>query len=107
MKPTVDNAKLLTTVLAVIKKQGIEIKEDLRENLYKSLNEIEIPAGEQGLQGEVGPQGDRGLIGEQGPIGPQGPQGIQGEKGEVGDRGEQGEPGAGVEVGVERTPPSR
>ena len=94
MRNLVDSAKLLTTIVALVNKQKVEIKEDLSNDLLDLVDRIELPAGPKGDQGEPG------LIGEQGPIGPQGVQGVQGvqgirgEKGEKGDKGETGEKGA-------------
>ena len=128
MKATVENAKLLATLLAVIQKENSKAKDSLYEQLYTALQEdidsqngvkllqvegIEDPIPVQvfrGDKGDVGPQGKRGLIGEQGEQGDQGiqgPQGIQGEPGRVGPQGlqgkqgEQGEQGEKGEAGVD------
>ena len=128
MKATVENAKLLATLLAVIQKENSKAKDSLYEQLYTALQEdidsqngvkllqvegIEDPIPVQvfrGDKGDVGPQGKRGLIGEQGEQGDQGiqgPQGIQGEPGRVGPQGlqgkqgEQGEKGEKGEAGVD------
>jgi len=93
MKQSIENAKLLSTILAVIKKQGIDIKEELTEEILASIETVTGP------QGEKGDRGEPGLIGEQGPIGPQGPQGIQGELGEKGDKGDKGNSGEPGPVG--------
>ena len=120
MKATVENAKLLATLLAVIQKENSKAKDSLYEQLYAALQEdidsqsgvkllqiegIEDPIPIQvfrGDKGDVGPQGERGLIGEQGERGEQGIQGVQGPQGDPGrigpqglqgDKGDQGEKG--------------
>ena len=123
MQPTIENAKLLVTLLAVIKKENSNLKDKLLEELYSTLQkdiqnqtgvkylqveDIENPIpvqvfhGERGLQGARGPAGPRGIQGIQGEtgktgdIGPRGVQGVRGltgERGESGERGEQGLPG--------------
>ena len=120
MKATVENAKLLATLLAVIQKENSKAKDSLYEQLYAALQEdidsqsgvkllqiegIEDPVPIQvfrGDKGDVGPQGERGLIGEQGERGEQGIQGVQGPQGDPGrigpqglqgDKGDQGEKG--------------
>lgn len=120
MKATVENAKLLATLLAVIQKENSKAKDSLYEQLYAALQEdidsqsgvkllqiegIENPIPIQvfrGDKGDVGPQGERGLIGEQGERGEQGIQGVQGPQGDPGrigpqglqgDKGDQGEKG--------------
>ena len=109
----IQEAKLLASVLAVVKQQTQKLAEDI----LTKVNIIEGPSGpkgdagekgdkgdtgargargsrgEKGLQGETGLQGEQGPIGEQGLQGEQGPQGEQGEKGEPGLLGEQGEIG--------------
>jgi hypothetical protein len=123
MEPTVENAKLLATLLAILQKENSKQKDSLLEQVYAAMNEkfddssgikflqvegiedpipIQVFRGErgdqgfQGIQGEVGP---RGLLGETGPQGPQGPmgrlgpQGHTGAKGETGEKGEKGEKG--------------
>jgi pyridoxal/pyridoxine/pyridoxamine kinase len=120
MKATVENAKLLATLLAVIQKENSKAKDSLYEQLYAALQEdidsqsgvkllqiegIEDPVPIQvfrGDKGDIGPQGKRGLIGEQGERGEQGIQGVQGPQGDPGrigpqglqgDKGDQGEKG--------------
>jgi hypothetical protein len=120
MKATVENAKLLATLLAVIQKENSKAKDSLYEQLYAALQEdidsqsgvkllqiegIEDPIPIQvfrGDKGDIGPQGKRGLIGEQGERGEQGIQGVQGPQGDPGrigpqglqgDKGDQGEKG--------------
>ena len=120
MKATVENAKLLAILLAVIQKENSKAKDSLYEQLYAALQEdidsqsgvkllqiegIEDPIPIQvfrGDKGDVGPQGKRGLIGEQGERGKQGIQGVQGPQGDPGrigpqglqgDKGDQGEKG--------------
>jgi len=123
MQPTLENAKLLVTLLAVIKKENSNLKDKLLEELYSTLQkdiqnqtgvkylqveDIENPIpvqvfhGERGLQGDRGLTGPRGIQGIQGKtgktgdIGPRGVQGVRGltgERGESGERGEQGLPG--------------
>jgi len=109
MKATVENAKLLATLLAVIQKENSAAKDKLYEQLYASLQEsieqeIEESSGIRllevdGLDEPVpvrvfrGEQGEQGLIGEQGEIGPAGPQGDAGPQGERGLVGLQGERG--------------
>ena len=84
MKATVENAKLLAILLAVIQKENSKAKDSLYEQLYAALQEdidsqsgvkllqiegIEDPIPIQvfrGDKGDIGPQGKRGLIGEQG-----------------------------------------
>ena len=128
MKATVENAKLLATLLAVINKENSKTKDSLYEQLYAALQEdidnqsgikllqvegIEDPIPVQvfrGDKGDVGPEGKRGLLGEQGEQGEQGIQGLQGIQGEPGrvgpqglqgERGEQGEQGEKGEAGVD------
>ena len=120
MKATVENAKLLAILLAVIQKENSKAKDSLYEQLYAALQEdidsqsgvkllqiegIEDPVPIQvfrGDKGDVGPKGKRGLIGEQGERGEQGIQGVQGTQGDPGrigpqglqgDKGDQGEKG--------------
>ena len=123
MQPTLENAKLLVTLLAVIKKENSNLKDKLLEELYSALQkdiqnqtgvkylqveDIENPIpvqvfhGERGLQGArgaAGPRGIQGIQGETGKTGDIGPRGVQGvrgltgERGESGERGEQGLPG--------------
>jgi hypothetical protein len=123
MQPTIENAKLLVTLLAVIKKENSNLKDKLLEELYSTLQkdiqnqtgvkylqveDIENPIpvqvfhGERGLQGArgaTGPRGIQGIQGETGKTGDIGPRGVQGvrgltgERGESGERGEQGLPG--------------
>ena len=120
MKATVENAKLLATLLAVIQKENSKAKDSLYEQLYAALQEdidsqsgvkllqiegIEDPIPIQvfrGDKGDIGPQGKRGLIGEQGERGEQGIQGVKGPQGDPGrigpqglqgDKGDQGEKG--------------
>ena len=127
MKATVENAKLLATLLAVIQKENSKSKDSLYEQLYTALQEdidsqsgvkllqvegIEEPIPIQvfrGDKGDVGLEGKRGLLGEQGEQGvrgdqgARGEQGIQGEAGRVGPQGlqgDQGETGAQGEQGL-------
>jgi len=123
MQPTLENAKLLVTLLAVIKKENSNLKDKLLEELYSTLQkdiqnqtgvkylqveDIENPIpvqvfhGERGLQGARGATGPRGIQGIQGETGKtgdigargvQGVRGLTGERGESGERGEQGLPG--------------
>jgi len=37
MKPTLENAKLLATLLGIVNKQNSKIKDDLFEQLYKAV----------------------------------------------------------------------
>lgn len=111
MQFSVENAKLLATLLAVIQKENSKAKDSLYEQLYTAMQEefdnstgvkyltvegIEDPIPIQVFRGEKGDRGEQGkigLIGEQGPIGPQGErgeQGLQGEPGRVGPQGLQG-----------------
>jgi len=108
MEFSVENAKLLATLLAVIKKENSRAKDFLYEQLYAAMQEefdsstgvkfltvegIEDPIPIQvfrGEKGDRGKQGKKGLIGEQGPIGPQGERGEQGAKGDIGRVGPQG-----------------
>lgn len=125
MKPTVENAKLLATLLAVIKQENSKAKDALYEQLYAVMQEefdnssgikylqvegietpipIEVFRGEKGQKGDTGKQG---LIGEQGPIGPlgpMGPQGPQGERGQLGPQGLKGEQGLQGEKGEKGDP---
>lgn len=114
MKPTVENAKLLATLLGIVQSENEKVRNDLYEQIYSALQQdinnqsgikylnvegIETPVpvqvftgargerGPQGVRGAEGPRGERGLIGEQGPRGLQGAQGIQGIQGERGPRG--------------------
>lgn len=123
MKATVENAKLLATLLAVIQKENSKSKDSLYEQLYTALQEdidsqsgvkllqvegIEEPIPIQvfrGDKGDVGLEGKRGLLGEQGEQGvrgdqgARGEQGIQGEAGRVGPQGLQGDQGETGEQG--------
>lgn len=89
MKLSIENAKLLSTLLAVVRRQSADIKEEV-------LSSVDIIEGPQGEKGE---QGEPGMIGEQGPIGPQGAQGAQGVRGDKGDKGDKGDPGEQGEKG--------
>jgi len=120
MQPTIENAKLLVTLLAVIKKENSNLKDKLLEELYSTLQkdiqnqtgvkylqveDIENPIpvqvfhgerGLQGLRGAAGPrgiQGIQGIQGETGKTGDIGPRGVQGVRGLTGERGESGERG--------------
>ena len=114
MQFSVENAKLLATLLAVIQKENSKAKDSLYEQLYAAMQGefnnstgvkyltvegIEDPIPIQVFRGEKGDRGEQGkigLIGEQGPIGPQGErgeQGLQGEAGRVGPQGLQGPKG--------------
>jgi len=120
MQPTIENAKLLVTLLAVIKKENSNLKDKLLEELYSTLQkdiqnqtgvkylqveDIENPIpvqvfhGERGLQGARGAMGPRGIQGIQGEtgktgdIGDIGARGVQGVRGLTGERGESGERG--------------
>ena len=117
MQPTLENAKLLVTLLAVIKKENSNLKDKLLEELYSALQkdiqnqtgvkylqveDIENPIpvqvfhGERGLQGArgaAGPRGIQGIQGETGKTGDIGPRGVQGVRGLTGERGESGERG--------------
>jgi len=125
MKPTVENAKLLVTLLAIIKQENSKVKDALYEQLYAVMQEefdnstgikylqvegidtpipIEVFRGERGEKGDTGKQG---LIGEQGPVGPlgpMGPQGPQGERGQLGPQGLKGEQGLQGEKGEKGDP---
>ena len=108
---SLEEAKLLATVLAVVKKQGVDLREEVLENIQEVVGQLILPEGpmgpqglqgipgvpgEQGPQGISGPQGekgDKGDKGDQGEIGPMGPQGDQGDQGPQGDRGDQGKQG--------------
>ena len=120
MQPTLENAKLLVTLLAVIKKENSNLKDKLLEELYSTLQkdiqnqtgvkylqveDIENPIpvqvfhgerGLQGLRGAAGPrgiQGIQGIQGETGKTGDIGARGVQGVRGLTGERGESGERG--------------
>jgi len=122
MQPTLENAKLLVTLLAVIKKENSNLKDKLLEELYSALQkdiqnqtgkylqveDIENPIpvqvfhGERGLQGARGATGPRGIQGIQGETGktgdvgvagPQGEQGIEGPQGARGEKGDKGDTG--------------
>jgi hypothetical protein len=120
MQPTLENAKLLVTLLAVIKKENSNLKDKLLEELYSTLQkdiqnqtgvkylqveDIENPIpvqvfhgerGLQGLRGAAGPRGIQGIQGETGETGKTGDigaRGVQGVRGLTGERGESGERG--------------
>lgn len=108
MKDLVNEAKLLATTLAVLKKEVAS----LEEKLETKIDLIEALPGPQGLRGEKGEKGEKGETGAPGERGADGEQGIpgdaglpgeQGEKGEKGDRGEKGdkgEPGLRGDIGL-------
>lgn len=114
MSKEVDDAKLLVTLLKVIKNQNTKISEELKISLKTQIDEIVIPSpvkgekGEAGIQGIPGIPGDRGDKGERGIKGdpggessikgdPGSDRGIKGylvgERGDKGDRGDKGERG--------------
>lgn len=106
-----DEAKLLATLLGVLKKENSKVKEDLLKELYQELqkeiddqsgvkylqlDELEEPVpiqvfkGEQGKEGPRGKQGQKGTKGDIGPQGERGSIGPQGDRGLVGSIGPQG-----------------
>jgi len=106
-----DEAKLLATLLGVLKKENSKVKEDLLKELYQELqkeiddqsgvkylqlDELEEPVpiqvfkGEQGKEGPRGKQGQKGTKGDTGPQGERGSIGPQGDRGLVGSIGPQG-----------------
>tara|TARA_B110000211_G_scaffold231137_2_gene292133 strand:- start:5085 stop:6164 length:1080 start_codon:yes stop_codon:yes gene_type:complete len=103
----IQEAKLLASVIAVVKQQAKKTNEDI----LQKVNIVEGPVGQKGDKGDSGPigkqgaAGSAGLTGSSGPIGPQGqtgeigPIGIQGIQGEVGLTGAQGEVGSNGEIG--------
>ena len=117
MEATVENAKLIATLLAIIQKENSKVKDSLLEQLYAAMHEefdnssgvkfltvegidnpipIQVFRGEKGSQGDIGiqgPEGPRGFLGEQGPEGPKGPTGRVGPQGHTGPKGETGEKG--------------
>lgn len=119
MKPTVENAKLLATLIGITEKQNSKAKFDLYEQIYSALQKdinnqngvqylniegiekpipIKVFRGDKGIRG---PQGPAGPIGIRGETGPAGPQGERGEIGPVGPRGLQGERGPQGEQGIQ------
>jgi len=95
----IDEAKLFSALLAVLKKSESTLRKEIFEELL-----AEMPYASAGPQGEEGPQGPKGDIGPQGlrgDIGPQGPQGLKGDKGDKGDTGEIGPEGKEGPIGLQ------
>jgi hypothetical protein len=103
---SVDEAKLFSALLAVLKKSESKLRKELFEELmaempYASMGPEgpEGPQGPQGatgptgIQGPVGAKGEKGDKGDTGETGPQGPQGIQGDTGDTGPQGPEGPQG--------------
>ena len=110
MSQEVANAKILSTLIGVLKKQRTELSKELKEETINLFESLEIPTPEQGEKGETGDQGPQGTKGEKGDSvsakelaeqlrtlkgdkGDTGNVGPQGDKGETGDKGEQGNKG--------------
>jgi hypothetical protein len=88
----IQEAKLLASVIAVVKQQTKKLTEDI----LQKVNIIEGPIGQKGDKGDDGPIGKPGAIGPIGPMGSTGPIGPQGQIGEIGSAGQ---PGSQGEVG--------
>jgi hypothetical protein len=103
-----DEAKLLSALLGVLKKESSKVRNDLLEELrtelqkdiedqsgvkylqLEELDDLKTPIPVQVFKGDKGPQGPRGAKGLKGDTGPQGLRGIAGPQGEKGDTGLQG-----------------
>lgn len=110
----VANAKILATLIGLLKKQRVELTKELKEESINLFESLEIPAplkGDTGERGEQGPQGAKGekgdsvsaselaeqlrtLKGDKGDTGDIGPQGDKGDTGDKGDKGDKGDTGA-------------
>ena len=101
MSKEVDDAKLLVTLLKVIKNQNTKLSEELKISLKTRIDEIVIPSPDRGDAGDAGPQGIPGIQGDPGEKGPVGPKGVKGVKGDLGDPGNTGARG---EQGVQGDP---
>ncbi len=125
MTPTVENAKLLASLLAILKKENDKTKDELYEQLYSVMQQefdestgvqylqvegieeavpIQVFRGPTGEKGEKGPQGELGDTGPQGLKGSQGTQGPKGDMGRIGPKGLQGEKGTEGEIGPQGEP---
>lgn len=98
MSASIEEAKILATLLGILRKSNKDLKDEFRKEL-KTIEEVQGPIGprgpigpkgEQGLQGPIGPKGNKGDRGEQGLQGETGASGPQGEKGDRGDKGQDG-----------------
>lgn len=92
MSLSIEETKILATLLGIIRKSN----KDLREDFIKEIANIEKTAGPQGSRGPIGPKGDmgaRGPVGPKGEMGPIGPKGDTGSTGADGIRGSDGPQG--------------
>ena len=107
MSKEVDDAKLLVTLLKVIKNQTTKLSEEMKLSVQKQIDELTLTSpdkgdkGDKGDTGDAGPQGIPGIQGEPGEKGPVGPKGVKGVKGDLGDPGKTGARG---EQGVQGDP---
>lgn len=128
MKPTVENAKLLATLLGIVQSENKKVRDDLYEQIYSALQQditnpsnetkikylvvegIETPIpiqvfrgdkGEHGISGKDGRDGKDGVDGRDGKDGRDGATGPKGDPGERGEQGIQGERGIQGEQGIQ------
>ena len=81
MTVTVEEAKILATLFAVIQKHKLEFREEMVEQLEGVVEQIAIAQGEKGPTGDKGTAGDDGSRGEAGDKGPKGDKGEDGREG--------------------------
>ena len=100
-----DEAKLLSALLGVLKKESSKVRdgllEELREQLQKDIedqsgvkylqlediDDLRNPIPIQVFKGDQGPKGNRGAKGAKGDVGPRGLRGAAGPRGATGDVG--------------------
>ena len=105
MTPTVENVKLLASLLAILKKENNKTKDELYEQLYSAMQQdfdkstgvkyLQVDGIEEAVPIQVfrGSDGEKGALGSQGVKGETGSHGLEGQRGEQGGKGDVGRVG--------------